>query len=263
MQKVFFFLLLYLTFIQCAIHPAFVDISDLDPSIIVEMRYSREHNFMGKIIDGYHIDKDVCLLTAQAAKNLVKVNQELKMQNQTLKVYDCYRPQRAIEEMLKWIQTEDTKMKNEFYPTKNKMQLINEGFIESQSSHSRGSSVDLTIVNLPPKIQPPYEQDVTPLVPCFSSERFEDNSIDMGTGYDCFHELSQTNSSSLTPQQYANRMKLVELMKKYNFTNYGKEWWHFTLDDEPFPSTYFNFVIRKFHSLNTDDTISKIRISGL
>ena len=154
-------------------------------------------------------------------------------------------PQRAVTHFVRWARdVDDTKTKEEFYPDIDKKNLFKDGYIASKSSHSRGSTVDLTIVPLPLPDQETYIPG-QPLKTCYmpADNRFNDNSIDMGTGFDCFHELSHTQNSSLGLQQRINRMLLKTLMEKYGFKNYEKEWWHFTLKDEPFPDTYFNFVI--------------------
>ncbi len=164
----------------------------------------------------------------------------------SLKIYDAYRPQRAVTHFVKWAKVlSDTSMKREFYPVVHKKNLFKEGYIAAKSGHSRGSTVDLTIVPLPL----PKQESYTPgqkLCPCTQTadRRFKDNSLDMGTGYDCFSVLSWTENKSLTAQQRANRLLLKSVMEKYGFKNYSREWWHFTLKDEPFPDTYFDFIIQ-------------------
>jgi D-alanyl-D-alanine dipeptidase len=132
----------------------------------------------------------------------------------------------------------------EFYPTLEKRNLFRDGYIDSKSGHSRGSTVDLTIVPLPV----PKHQDYIPgqkLFECYrpAKQRFGDNSIDMGTGFDCFHELSNTGNTTISRQQKMNRLLLKSLMEKHGFKNYDKEWWHYTLKNEPYPDTYYDFVI--------------------
>ena len=224
----------------------FVSLSDLDPSIIIEMRYISYHNFVGRPIKDY-LDP-VCILTSPAANALVAAQREfLSMTpSYTIKVYDCYRPQSAVDDFVQWSMVlNDTKMKEEFYPSLDKSHLFPDGYIAKQSGHSRGSTMDMTIVPNPP---PPEEKYVPgqKLCPCYNPlpDRFGDNSIDMGTGFDCFSPLAHTSNSSVTNEQHECRMLLKDTMAKYNFTNYVNEWWHYTLDHEPYPDTYFNFPVQ-------------------
>jgi D-alanyl-D-alanine dipeptidase len=221
----------------------FVDVKEVIPSIVLDIRYYTSHNFIGEPIDGYKADK--CILTKEAAGALKKVQNELRASSLSLKVYDCYRPQRAVNHFVKWAKDiSDTRMKKEFYPTIDKKNLFKDGFIASKSGHSRGSTVDLTIVPIPIPKQEQYTVGQQ-LRECYlpAKKRFKDNSIDMGTGFDCFHELSHTETKQIGAKQQANRQLLKEIMTKYGFKNYSKEWWHYTLKNEPFPKTYFDFVI--------------------
>jgi len=221
----------------------FVDIKELIPAIQLDIRYYGAHNFVGERVDGYLEPK--CILTKEAAEALLKVQKDLEPFSLTLKVYDCYRPQRAVDHFVRWAQEiADTKTKKEFYPTVDKKNLFKDGYIDSKSGHSRGSTLDLTIVPLPLPQQPDYIQKQK-LFECYlpANKRFRDNSIDMGTGFDCFHELSHTANKSISRQQKINRLLLKSLMEKHGYKNYDMEWWHFTLNNEPFPDTYFDFVI--------------------
>jgi D-alanyl-D-alanine dipeptidase len=224
--------------------PQFVYLEQIDPTIIQEIRYYTDHNFVGHGITGY--DYPSCILTAPAAKALSRAQQYLMSQNPpyTLKVYDCYRPKMAVNEFLLWSRNNDTLMKEEFYPFLNKTVLFPDGYIAINSSHCRGSTVDLTIVPYPPANQSIYIQHQA-LVPCMAPEgvRFQDNSIDMGTGFDCFSVLAHTASPLVNKQQMENRMFLNTTMSTFGFKNYDKEWWHFTLINEPFPTTEFDFPI--------------------
>ncbi|MCJ7554595.1 MAG: M15 family metallopeptidase [Ignavibacteriaceae bacterium] len=221
----------------------FVEITNVIPDIILDLRYSTNHNFLGVPVDGYETDK--CLMTKEAAEALLKVQEELKKFSLSLKIYDAFRPQRAVDHFVRWAKDlNDTLTKKEFYPTVNKDRLFIDGYIAEKSGHSRGSTVDLTIVSIPPPFQPKF--DIEKQCKCYESaeKRFKDNSIDMGTGFDCFHPLSHTENKELSAQQRANRMLLRTLMEKYGFRNLAEEWWHFTLRNEPFPNTYFDFEIR-------------------
>lgn len=225
---------------------SFVSLGDLDSGIIVEMRYAGYHNFVGHPIKDY-IDP-VCILTSPAAKALVAAQQKfLSMSpSYTIKVYDCYRPQSAVNEFVQWsMDPHDTKMKKEFYPSLNKSSLFPDGYIARKSGHSRGSTMDLTIVPSPP----PSEEKYVPgqeLCACYNPlpNRFHDNSIDMGTGFDCFSPLAHTNNSNVTDDQHKRRMLLKNTLADFNFTNYVNEWWHYTLDNEPYPNTYFDFPVQ-------------------
>ncbi|NLV25288.1 MAG: M15 family metallopeptidase [Deltaproteobacteria bacterium] len=222
----------------------FVDIREVVPDILLDIRYHGDHNFLGVCVDGYAAAK--CLLTRQAAEALAKVQDELRPFSLTLKVYDCYRPQRAVDHFVRWAKdVDDTKTRKEFYPTVDKRNLFRDGYIAERSSHSRGSTVDLTIVPLPAPPQPSYASG-QPLRECYhpAGVRFLDNSLDMGTGFDCFHELSHPDNQTIAPQVRSNRLLLKNLMEEQGFRNYDKEWWHFTLKDEPYPDTYFNFPVR-------------------
>jgi zinc D-Ala-D-Ala dipeptidase len=221
----------------------FVDIKEVIPSIVLAIRYYTPHNFVGEKIDGYNAPK--CFLTNQAAFALNNVQEELNKYSLSLKLYDCYRPQRAVNQFIKWAEDPaDTKMKEEFYPDIDKKDLFTQDYIAKKSGHSRGSTVDVTIVPIPT----PPEHKFTPgepLYPCYwpKGKRFNDNSIDMGTGFDCFSEFSHTENNQVNIQQRLNRLALKTIMEKYGFINLESEWWHFTLKDEPYPDTYFNFVI--------------------
>ncbi|MFB3926849.1 MAG: M15 family metallopeptidase [Syntrophales bacterium] len=223
--------------------PGFVDLKTVLPSVILDIRYFGPHNFVAQRLDGYNAPK--CILTKEAAEALSKVQKDLSEFSLTLKVYDCYRPQMAVDHFVRWAKDiGDTRTRREFYPTVDKKDLFRNGYIDSKSGHSRGSTVDLTIVPLPLADQESYTpgQD---LHECFlpAKMRFKDNSVDMGTGFDCFHELSNTSNKLVGAQQRMNRMLLRTLMEKHGFRNYDKEWWHYTLINEPYPDTYFNFPI--------------------
>ncbi len=237
--------LIYSQFIygQSQIPEGFVNIKDIIPDVILDLRYTNNHNFLGVSVDGYKADK--CFMTKEAAEALLKVQEELKKFSLSIKIYDAYRPQRAVDHFVRWAKDlNDTLTKKEFYPTVNKDRLFIDGYIAEKSGHSRGSTVDLTIVSIPLPSQPEF--DIENQCECYESaeKRFKDNSIDMGTGFDCFHPLSHTENKELTAQQRTNRMLLRTLMEKHGFKNLAEEWWHFTLINEPFPNTYFDFEIR-------------------
>ena len=221
----------------------FIDIQKVIPDVVLDIRYYSPHNFVGERVDGYLAPK--CFLTTDAAQALAGVQKDLAPYSMTLKIYDCYRPQRAVNHFVRWAKDiENTKTMREFYPTIDKRNLFKDGYIAEKSGHSRGSTLDLTIVPLPAPIQADYIPGQK-LSECYlpAEHRFADNSIDMGTGFDCFHELSNTENKNIGRQQKINRLLLKSLMEKHGFKNYDMEWWHYTLKKEHYPDTYFNFVI--------------------
>ncbi len=239
-----YFLSIFFTsqFYSQQIPEGFVEIREVIPEIILDLRYLTNHNFLGVPVDGYKSEK--CFITKAAADSLLKVQTDLKRFGFSLKVYDAYRPQKAVDHFVRWAKDlSDTLTKKEFYPTIEKSRLFVDGYIAEKSGHSRGSTIDLTIVPIPIPNQPEF--DIDDQCECYKpvDERFKDNTIDMGTGFDCFNELSHTENPTLSYLQRANRLLLVSLMQKYGFKNLAEEWWHFTLKNEPYPTTYFNFDI--------------------
>lgn len=238
-----FFITLSISLFSQNIPEGFVEIREVIPDVILDLRYLTNHNFLGVPVDGYKSEK--CYITKTAADSLAKVQTELRKFNLTLKIYDAYRPQSAVDHFVRWANDlSDTLTKKEFYPTIDKSRLFVDGYIAEKSGHSRGSTVDLTIVPIPLPYQPDFEIDNQ--CECFKSaeQRFKDNSVDMGTGFDCFDSLSHTENNELTPQQRVNRLLLKSIMDKYGFKNLAEEWWHFSLRNEPFPKTYFDFEIK-------------------
>jgi zinc D-Ala-D-Ala dipeptidase len=224
---------------------AFVSLADVDPSIVVEMRYLTNHNFMGRRVPGYR--ENVCLLTKQTAEALARVQAAVRAKGYTLKVYDCYRPQRSVDAFVKWGKDlSDQRMKREFYPRVKKSRVFKEGYIATQSGHSRGSTLDLTLVKLPPRKQERYQRGDR-LRDCAGprSRRFRDNTIDMGTGYDCFDPLSHPYAKRFRGKIRRNRLALREPMIAAGFKGLATEWWHFTLRDEPYPETFFDFPMER------------------
>lgn len=227
-----------------ALPPGFVYLQEVDSSIQRDMRYAGKHNFIGRPIKGY--TKPQCILTNEAAQALAKVQKELAQSSLSLKVYDCYRPTDAVADFVTWSKLpHQQEMKAEFYPNVEKTELFNQGYIAEKSSHSRGSTIDVTIVPLPYLAQPNYRPGQK-LISCTAPylQRFRDNSIDMGTGYDCFDEHAHPDNTDINLVAKQNRILLSEIMKKYGFTSYDKEWWHFTLANEPHPEESFNFPVK-------------------
>ena len=216
----FTFLLLFCFEIVAAQLPkGFVYVEDMVPTIKVDLRYFSDNNFLGKPVDGYK--KEVAILTVQAAEALKNAQEELKQYNLSIMIYDSYRPQTAVNHFVRWARDlNDTINKIAFYPKVKKQHLFQEGYISSQSGHSRGSTMDITLV------------DINTCEP-----------LDMGSPYDFFGPESWIANNDLTAQQRANRMLLQTIMLKHGFRFYNKEWWHFTLRGEPFPDTYFDFPV--------------------
>lgn len=197
----------------------FVYAKSVVPDIDVDLRYFSNNNFVGDTITGYK--GNTLIVTKPTALALQKVQEELANYNLCLRVYDAYRPQRAVNHFISWAKDlDDTRMKDAFYPEVAKKYLFRDGYIASRSGHSRGSTVDLTII------------DANTLEP-----------LDMGSPYDFFGKPSWVDYKSLTALQKKNRQLLQRVMKKHGFRNYAQEWWHFTLRGEPFPNTYFDFVV--------------------
>jgi D-alanyl-D-alanine dipeptidase len=220
-----------------------VDASQAVPGVLLDMRYFGGHNFLGRPVEGYEAPK--CLLTRSAALALARVQEQLLPLGLSLKIYDCYRPQRAVDHFVRWANdTSDTLTKTEFYPTLDKKVLFPQGYIAQKSGHSRGSTVDLTIAPLPAAPQPAF--DPARQVECFkpAAARYPDNGLDMGGGFDCFHEVSHTANPQVGPAQRAHRALLKTLMEGQGFKNLAEEWWHYTLKNESYPDTYFDFPVR-------------------
>ncbi|MEV4436506.1 M15 family metallopeptidase [Streptomyces sp. NPDC049555] len=227
-----------------ALPRGFVALASVDPTILQEMRYITPHNFTGHRVAGY--ERPRCLLTRPAAEGLHRVQRALLRRGYSLKVYDCYRPQRAVDDFVAWAKDlGDVRMKEEFYPRVDKSRLFDDGYIAAKSGHSRGSTMDLTVVRLPAWPTRPYVPG-EPLVNCYAPKaaRFPDNSVDMGTGFDCFDTLAHTLDPRVTGVQRANRLLLKTAMERAGFVNLPEEWWHFTLRGEPYPQTYFDFPVR-------------------
>jgi len=206
----------------------FVDAATVVPGLIVEMRYAGSHNFTGRPVDGYQAPH--CLLTREAADALAAVARDVAPHGLAVKVFDCYRPVRAVMNFVRWARDlNDQTAKPEFYPNVDKRTLFRDGYIASHSGHSRGSTLDLTLART----------DGAEL-----ESRELDRELDMGTHFDFFSPQSWTADLTISPAQHANRMLLAAAMRRHGFRGYDKEWWHFTLRGEPFPETYFDFPVR-------------------
>lgn len=197
----------------------FVVLADFVPHIVQEIRYYSTYNFIGERIDGY--EEPCALLTVEAARALKTVSNELNVQGYRLKVFDAYRPACAVKHFALWgIEDQDIRMKPCFYPELEKQELFAKGYIARQSSHSRGSTVDLTLLDMK-----------------------TGKEVDMGGPFDYFGELSHPDYRGITDEQFENRMFLQKAMVRNGFKPIDCEWWHFTLENEPYPDTYFNFPV--------------------
>lgn len=198
----------------------FVSVSDVIPDALLDVRYYTTYNFVGERIDGY--EQPVVLMTKEAAAALALVNRDMRAQGLRLVVYDAYRPQRAVDHFVRWAEdVSDTRMKAIFYPEVDKADLFERGFIAKRSGHSRGSTVDLTLL-----------------------DEKSGMLLDMGGPFDFFGELSHPDFAGVTTEQHANRMLLRDAMVTHGFRPLSTEWWHFTLVNEPYPDTYFDFPVR-------------------
>lgn len=222
--------------------PGFTLLSQVAPGIQQDIRYATANNFLGRPVNGYFVN--ACVISEAAAEALARVQEQAVGLGYSLKVYDCYRPQHAVDDFVRWSSdADDNLMQSRFFPALEKDQLFPQGYIAARSGHSRGSTVDLTLVPLDTR-----QPDASPLdgrFDCRGSvmQRYPDNSIDMGTGYDCFDEKSHTDHPNVTDTVRANRDLLRDLMEQSGFENYSQEWWHFTLNEEPFPERYFDFAL--------------------
>ena len=231
---------------QTAPRGAFASIEDVAPGVLLDIRYRTAHNFIGRRIDGYREPR--CLLTRRAAAALARVQARVRRQGYTLKVYDCYRPQRAVDQFVRWgRRLSDQRMKAEFYPRVRKSRVFKEGYIATKSGHSRGSTVDLTLVKLPQRRRDGTYRPGQRLFDCAGpfARRFRDSSVDMGTGYDCFDVRSHPLTRRVTGSRRANRFRLRRAMAAEGFAPLSTEWWHFTLRSEPYPNRYFDFPVAK------------------
>lgn len=199
--------------------PGFVDLASLAADIRFDIRYAGKDNFVGTRVEGYEAPR--CLLSPPAATALAELQAELRPFGLGLVVYDCYRPQRAVDHFMRWSRDPaDQKTRARYYPNEDKSQLFARGYVDARSGHSRGSTVDLGLADA------------------------AGHALDMGTGWDYLDPLSATEVTGIDPAARRNRLLLRALMEKHGFRNYVKEWWHYTLADEPWPDRYFDLPIR-------------------
>ncbi len=198
----------------------FIDVRQVVRGVTIDLRYFSRNNFVGEFIDGY--EESNMLMTRETAAALIPVENQLRAMGLGLKIFDAYRPQQAVDHFVRWAEDlDDTRMKYRYYPNVDKANLFSDGYIAARSGHSRGSTVDLTII-----------------------DRATGDELDMGTPWDFFDLRSWPSSTEVSATQRANRMLLRTLIIEAGFRPLETEWWHFTLENEPFPDTYFNFVIQ-------------------
>ena len=204
----------------------FVDITTIIPNILLDIRYYSTYNFVGERIEGYK--EPLALMTKEAANALKEVSKYLYEKGYLIKIFDSYRPQRAVDFFVKWSKNDDIKMKKYFYPNFEKKNIIPGGYLASKSGHSKGSTVDLTLFDMN-----------------------KGKEIDMGGTFDFFGEISHPDYLNITDEQKQNRQFLIESMRKFGFEVIDTEWWHFYFKNQPFPNTYFNFEVSR-ESLNNN-----------
>ena len=199
---------------------SFVDVSTVVPNLVVDMRYLGSDNFVGRRIDGY--ERPICYLTREAATALAAAARDLEPQGLAIKAFDCYRPVRAVAHFVRWARDlQDQARKSMYYPQVDKRDLFRDGYIAARSGHSRGSTLDMTLVR-----------------------RADGAELDMGTPFDFFGARSAPSDRTVSAEAQANRRLLADAMRRRGFIPYKMEWWHFTLRNEPYPDSYFDFPIR-------------------
>ncbi len=218
----------------------FVYLSDVAPAIVQDIRYAGPHNLVGRKLPGYLAP--ACILTKPAAIALAKAQAELMEAGLSLRVYDCYRPQRAAKALLAWSRdNKDQRMKAEYYPRVEKARLFALGYLSENSPHARGSSVDVTVDRWPEMSPAPWVPGEHSCIAPFIA-RYHEGSIDMGTTYDCMDPLSRIDARVGAVAE-THRTMLADLMEKYGFKSAGAQWWGFVLASEPFPKDAFDFPI--------------------
>ena len=220
--KIITLFFLQFSFCQQELEKGFVYLDKFIPNIVFDLRYGGVDNFTGKVVKGYENASPIA--TIQMAEALKKAQIYLELRGLGLKIFDAYRPQNSVNSFIEWSEKKsDTLMKEKYYPKEKKENLFRKGYISKLSGHSRGSSVDLTIIHL------------------FGEKSGEE--IDMGSTWDYFGEKSSISTKNINPIQQKNRLILKTMMEMFGFIPYEKEWWHFTLKDEPFPNKYFEFLV--------------------
>ena len=207
----------------------FVYLRDIDPSIVQDIRYAGANNFVGRPLAGYEAGE--CVIRRGMALRLKSIQEQLSRQNLSLKLLDCYRPRRAVADMIAWAQNgQETLADRRYSPRLPKKDLFRLGYLATRSGHSTGAALDLTLVDLKADNSGSFDpRKVYSDCTADAAARAPENSVDMGTGYDCSDPKAHTAATSITPAQRRWRKLLLEAMAGQGFVNYGKEWWHFSL----------------------------------
>ena len=233
------------TLLEEARSKGFVYLHEVDPTILVSLRYYSHENFVGTAIDGYN--KSVVIMTKQTAEALKKVQEEVKKDGYSIVVYDAYRPQLAVNHFIRWSKdVNDQSKKSYYYPRIHKADVFELGYVGKRSGHSRGSTVDLTLIKDSDSLHEVQEQDCM-LLDGYTIKILDDGTVDMGSSFDLFDNASHVENDLIEEKFKTLRTYLKNVMEKHGFKNYSEEWWHFTLKNEPFPAdqdnSYFSFAI--------------------
>lgn len=221
--------------------PNFVYLHEIDPSIIISLRYASSENFIGAPLPGYINNK--ALITLQAAEALKKAQQEFLQDGYSLVIYDAYRPQQAVDAFMQWSKEPLNQIKKEqYYPYVNKRDVFKLGYVASHSGHTRGSTVDVTLIKKD-SILTTIKETKRTLLDGRTIPFLDDNTVDMGSSFDLFDPVSHYENNLISDEHKKMRLYLKNVMEKHGFKQYPKEWWHFRLEKEPFSDTYFNFPI--------------------
>jgi D-alanyl-D-alanine dipeptidase len=225
--------------------PGFVYLHDIIPNIQVNLRYATEENFIGSVINGY-FSNDVSIVTKAAALGLKQAQELLKENGYELVIYDSYRPQKSVNHFVKWSEDpNDPQIKKDYYyPRTNKEDAFNLGYIAKKSGHTRGSTIDLTIIEIGKRVLNPLKPIKRILNDNSTIFFLDDGTVDMGSSFDLMDEASHTDSRLVNENHHQMRMMFKNIMEKSGFINYPKEWWHYGLQNEPFPDTYFDFDVK-------------------
>jgi D-alanyl-D-alanine dipeptidase len=224
-----------------ALPPGFVYLDEVDPSIVKSLRYCGKDNFLGRPVEGYKTSR--IIMTKEAAAALSKAQSTFREKGYSIVVYDAYRPQTAVNNFMRWSKDhKDQEMKTQYYPRVDKKDVFDLGYVAEKSGHSRGSTVDISLIPLNGKLQ-----NIKPMLRQLN-DKFEvlyldDGTVDMGTSFDLFDKSSHYENDLVGPDHMERRTYLKDVMESCGFKNYAEEWWHFTLRNEPFPETYFDFPI--------------------
>ena len=241
---IFTFLLSLIVPSSSTLPDGFVYVRDIIPDIQISLRYASDENFQGHIVNGYLAN--VSILTRAAALALKQVQTAAKILGHELVIYDGYRPQKSVNQFVNWSESlniNETK-KSFYYPRVDRNETFQLGYIARKSGHTRGSTIDLTLISLGKHVQNPLTPIPRNLTDNFPIYYLDDGTIDMGSSFDLFDQASHTNSTLVNITHHQQRMFLKTLMDQAGFDNYENEWWHYTLRNEPFPDTYFDFDIQ-------------------